>query len=261
MGATMVRAGLAAGGAALVLIGGALAGCGDGGTERTRTTQADGVERIQLEPGSGSVRIRYERGARGEVRQISHGPTDPGAKSRIENGTLVLDTDCGWNCDIRYEVTLPARLPVEGELGSGGLDVTNMSAVRARVGSGTIDVRDVVGPVEVRTGSGGIRLTRITGAVDAETDSGQVEGRELRGGDVRAHTGSGGVRLGLAEPRSVDADTGSGSIELDVPRVPYRVDSDTGSGSVSVDVPQDPASPHHLRLSTGSGSASVRAAG
>lgn len=217
---------------------------------------------------------------------------------RIEGGTLVLGTDCGDRCEVDYRVRLPEGVPVAGRLGSGSLDVRGMRSVAAEVGSGSIEARGIGGPVDVRTGagsvrlrelggtadartssgsvdaaglrgerftartgSGGIRLVDVAGRVDVQSGSGGIDGRRVAGADLVARSGAGSVSLGVLDPRRVAVGTGSGSLDVAVPRGlgAYRVRSDErGAGDAEIGVPQDPAADRHLRLSTGSGSVRVR---
>ncbi|MBB5154459.1 DUF4097 family beta strand repeat-containing protein [Saccharopolyspora phatthalungensis] len=277
----MVRVGLAVGGAALVLIGGAALTWGPLGSAEERTTALDGIDRIELASGSGDVEVSYAPGARGEIVQRVHRWAGAfwGAdkvEHRVEGGALVLATDCGWNCSVDYRITLPAPVPIRGNLDSGSLHVVGMRSVQAEVGSGSVDVSEIGGAVDVRTGSGSVSVRRVDGQVDAhtgsgeitladiggkvgaETGSGDIEGRGLRGADIVAKTNSGSARLGLAGPQSADVSTDSGQIELTVPNDRYRVDTDTGSGDIDIEVAQDPSAPKRLMLSSGSGDIVVR---
>ncbi|MER7079207.1 Putative adhesin [Saccharopolyspora kobensis] len=278
----MARVGLAIGGAALVLIGGAVAFGGPLSTTQQRTDPVIGVDRVRLGDGSGSVEIRYEPGGRGEITQKVErwgaalwGGSDE-VEHRVEGGELVLETDCGWNCDVSYEVTLPAQVPVEGRLGSGGLTVVGMRSVQAEISSGSVELRDIAGPVGVRASSGGVRvsgtdspvdvrsnsgsieLADLGGRVEAETGSGGITGTGLRGAEIVASSGSGSIELELTGPQRAEVSTGSGGIDLVVPADRYRVDTDTGSGGADIQVPQDPTAAKRLTLSSGSGSISVR---
>ncbi|MDA3644818.1 DUF4097 domain-containing protein [Saccharopolyspora indica] len=279
----MARVGLAIGGAALVLIGGAVAFWGPLSTTQQRTDPVSGVDRVRLGDGSGSVAVRYEPGGRGEITQKVErwgaalwGGGDGEVEHRVEGGELVLANDCGWNCSVSYEVTLPAQVPVEGELGSGGLIVVGMASVQAEVSSGSVELRDIAGPVGVRSSSGGVQvsgtdspvdvrsssgsieLADLGGRVEAEAGSGGITGTGLRGAEIVASSGSGSIELELTGPQRAEVSTGSGGIDLVVPADRYRVDTDAGSGGVDVQVPQDPSAAKRLTLSSGSGSISVR---
>ncbi|GAA4610934.1 DUF4097 family beta strand repeat-containing protein [Saccharopolyspora hordei] len=278
----MARLGLAIGGVALVLLGGAVAAWGALDRDEERTDPVAGIGRVVLDGGSGSVEVRYAPGGRGQVTQhvqrwglAAWGDGDE-AGHRVEGDTLVLDAGCGWNCSVSYQVTLPTPVPVEGELDSGSLSAVGMRSVRAEFRSGSVDAREVSGPVDVRTGSGSVHLagvdgpvtvrTRsgsidladVAGRVEAKAGSGGISGADLRGAEVVVETGSGQIELQLTGPRSAEVTTGSGGIDLTVPADRYRVETDTGSGGVDVDVVQDPAAEKRLVLSTGSGDVRVR---
>ncbi|MEU5849265.1 DUF4097 family beta strand repeat-containing protein [Saccharopolyspora shandongensis] len=233
----MARVGLAVGGAALVLIGGAAMFAWPKSSVQERTTALDGIDRIELAGGSGEVEVRHKPGARAEVVQRVHrwegmfwgGGTTDEIEHRVEGGALVLSTDCGWNCSVDYEVTLPVSVPVQGNLGSGGLDVAGMRSVQAETESGEVRIGDIGGPVAVRTGSGGVLVTRVNGPVDAETGSGEISLEEI-GGEARMRTGSGGVSARGVDG-SVDANTGSGEITL--AGIGGRVTAESGSGGIS----------------------------
>ncbi|WP_114451565.1 DUF4097 family beta strand repeat-containing protein [Halopolyspora algeriensis] len=255
----MARTGLAVGGILLILGGVSVLTWGGFDDAEARTTAVGDIRRVEVDSGSGSVDVRYEPGAEAEVQQRKHRwwggwwSDDSGSNHGVIDGVLLLDTRCGWNCTIDYTVTLPKRVPVTGDLGSGSIDIAGMSSVDIEVGSGSIAVHGSPGPVTARTGSGSIELGDVAGKIDVETGSGGIEGRNLRADDIAAHTNSGSAVLQLLSPRSVDVETGSGEIDLTVPPGPYRVDAETGSGSTEIDVDRDPGAERSLTLSTGSG--------
>lgn len=264
----MVRVGLAVAGAALVLLGGVALTWGSSDDAETRVSPLGEVDRIELVEGSGDVDVSYAPTARAEVRQEIHrwwggGWWDGGqVRYEVRDGRLALDTDCGGGCTVNYSVTLPTEAPVNGTLGSGSLAVDGARSVDTDASSGSVDIRDVAGPVNARTGSGDIRMRGIGGNVVARTSSGEIEGTGLGGGNIFARTGSGELELRLDEANSVDLESGSGDLELAVPPSPYRVDSNTGSGDMEIDAEiadaRDPNAPRELKVSTGSGDAEVR---
>ncbi len=203
----MVRTGLAVAGAALVLLGGAALTWGSTDEDaEPRVVDALAANRgVEVDSGSGDVEVRRIPGARAEVQQQVHrwwgGVFGDQQHYTVDRGQLRLDGDCGWNCSVSYVVTLPAPVPVTGELGSGGLDVAGMASVDTEVGSGSVRVHQVQGPVRARTGSGEIQLADLGDKVDVDTHSGEIEGRDIRGSEVHAHSGSGGVSLALSTRR------------------------------------------------------------
>ncbi|QGK71814.1 hypothetical protein GIY23_21920 [Allosaccharopolyspora coralli] len=203
----MVRTGLAVGGAALVLVGGAVLAWGDGlGAQQwAHASPLQRVESVRVDSGDGQVRIQHRPGAPAEVKQVVHqgwfgGWFNPDATAgepqhRLRGSTLELTDRCGWNCSVDYEVILPTPVGVEGTLGSGDVTVAGMSSVDMEVGSGGAEISGVDGTVRVRSGSGDLAVSDVEGSVDAETGSGGVDVRDVQGRSVRAHAGSGDVEL------------------------------------------------------------------
>lgn len=248
----------AASAGALTLL--ALAGCTQLSQKRldyTRTEQAK-VDQITVLPGAGDVVVHG-----GQVRDVTikrivryRGDEPRDATYRIDGTGLVLDTDCGRQCSVSYEVTLPEGVAVRGENGSGNLELSRVGAVEVRAGSGDIAISMAKGAVTAETGSGDITVADVTGAVAVRAGSGNVTGRGL-GAGVTADTGSGEIILALGAPGSVRASAGSGSVALSVPAGRYHVQADAESGSRNVSVTDDPGAPLLLDLHTGSGDITV----
>jgi len=76
---------------------------------------------------------------------------------------------------------------------------------------------------------------------------------------ARRLTASGDVELSFRQaPRSVDASTASGDVDVLVPEgEAYRVEADSGSGEQALDVRTDPASTRIIRAQTSSGDVTV----
>ncbi|MFI9643802.1 DUF4097 family beta strand repeat-containing protein [Micromonospora sp. NPDC051925] len=222
------------------------------------TTEAAKITRITVRPGSGGVVVRATGPATGvRVKRVLRYQGDqPDTTYEITGDELVLDTDCGPRCSVSYEVTAPPGVRVQGEAGSGDVEFAKIGSVDFTLGSGNIQVADVLGTVRAETGSGNIEVLNVTGPVDLRTSSGDVTGARL-GGDVSAETGSGDITLALDKPASARARAGSGDVELTVPAGRYRVKSDVGSGDTRIGVTDDPAAPLLLDLSTGSGNVTV----
>ncbi|MFJ6199656.1 DUF4097 family beta strand repeat-containing protein [Micromonospora sp. NPDC092111] len=222
------------------------------------TTEAARIARITVRPGAGDIVIRATGPATGvQIRRVvRYQGGQPDITYRITGDELVLDADCGPRCSVSYDVTAPAGVRVQGETGSGDVELTKVGPVDFTLGSGNIRVADASGPVRAETGSGNIEVLGVTGPVDLRASSGDVTGTRL-GDQVSAETSSGNVTLALDTAVSVRAHAASGDVELVVPAGRYRVKSNTGSGDARIGVTDDPAAPLLLDLSTGSGNVTV----
>jgi DUF4097 and DUF4098 domain-containing protein YvlB len=123
------------------------------------------------------------------------------------------------------------------------------TTVKARSGSGSVEISGIDGTVDAEAGSGNVHATGIRGASSLETGSGNIDLSLAGPGDVRATTGSGSIRIeGLAG--SLRATVGSGSINVTGnPTSEWRLT--TGSGSIHLQIP--PSARFNLNAETGSG--------
>jgi hypothetical protein len=262
-----------------VLAAVALTGCGPFNTFTDEHTDQVALTEVNLSGGAGSVTVRP--GTEGSVRvhrTVRYaGDKRPGATDHVDGTVLKLNTDCGVNCSVSYEITAPGGVKVSGANGSGRLSLTSVSsvsvdvgsgsvvvrgasgAVNVKTGSGMIDLADVRGAVVARTGSGTIRLNGIGGTAVADTGSGTVHGSGLDG-RTTVHTGSGTITLDLVSAQDVTARSGSGRITVTVPSgQKYRVTATTDSGRTDVKIPTDPSADHLLDLHADSGGVTVQA--
>ena len=200
------------------------------------------VTSVKLDGRSGDVTVRGQVGlAKVTVqRTIKYHDSVPNKDTyRVDGGVLVLSGDCGNDCDVDYEVTVPAGLSVTGKTSSGDIELNN------------------VGPVDVSTTSGQLTLTDVTGSVKAGTSNGDIQGAGLHGGTVQATTSNGAIDLVLREPADVTARTSNGDIKLGMPTGSYRVDTTNNNGHRKIGIAQDPNGHNHLDLSTDNGEIEV----
>lgn len=184
------------------------------------------------------------------------------------------------------------RGPVNVSTGSGDIHIGHVGGdVEAATGSGTVQLQRADGVFNARSGSGTIQATAVAGSVRAHTGSGRIEVAQVAGGSVDVEAGSGPIRVTGAR-EGLRARSGSGSINIEgAPRQPWSVrtgsgeinlrlepqssftlNASTGSGSVDTTHPVTMAGRSSSRrlegtvrgggaavnLSAGSGSISVR---
>ncbi|MET8084783.1 DUF4097 family beta strand repeat-containing protein [Micromonospora sp. NPDC005237] len=237
-----------------------LAGCDNLSFRRLDydNTEAVKISTIRVQGGSGDVIVRGG-GAAGEARikrVVRYQGGEPKARYEIKDSELVLDTDCGDRCSVSYEVTVPGGVTVQGESGSGDVELTRVGAVKLRLGSGDVRISDVAGAIDVETGSGNIELSEARSAVRLRAGSGDITARRV-GGTTDAEAGSGNVVVELETAASARLHASSGDVSLVVPAGSYRVRSNTGSGDARITVTDDPAASLVLDGSAGSGDVSI----
>lgn len=218
---------------------------------RTENTEfPNAVHKLQLVTGSASVRVKP--GVEGRVlltKRLDWTVSEPKVRAVVDAaGVMSVDVQCRrqlpfYNCGAQIELEVPAGTEITG-----------------RVTSGSVELSDLTGPVELDGDSGSINLTRLTGEVRARTGSGMVQGDGLRSSRVKVSSGSGAVQLDFATaPTDVNVSTNSGSATMYLPRGShYRVSGRTGSGSSQIDASLgDASSPNSLTAEVGSGALQI----
>jgi Putative adhesin len=224
-------------------------GCGVGvhfADYRHTVTLADAhiagpVKSLQVNADAGHVVVTTGSGDGVTVHRVvhyRHGTPHPG--QQLTDGTLTFSEGCS-RCRVDYDLTVPASV-----------------SVRARTGSGRIEVSGVAGDVSAGSDSGSITIEGAGGRLTAGTDSGSIRATGVRSTVATASSDSGSIRLEFAvAPRNVRATNDSGSVRLAVPGGPYNVDVHTDSGGRHIAVPTAPTSPAKLYLRSDSGSVTV----
>jgi DUF4097 and DUF4098 domain-containing protein YvlB len=223
-------------------------------TEKVKITD------IVVSGGSGDVKISTAAAVtETSIRRIIRRTTNPGASYQLSGSTLSLDTSCGINCSVSYEIQAPPGVKVRGTLDSGDILLAGVADTDIQVSSGDVQVTDAAGPVKVRTTSGDISVLRAAGTVSAVATSGDIRAID-GGGAVTARATSGDVQVHLATPNSVTADVTSGDLDISVPQGRYNLinRSPRGDGDTTIDgVTSDPSSKNVLDVKASSGDINI----
>ncbi len=188
--------------------------------------------------------------------------------------TLVIgdfkDNSIGRRVSVSYTIVVPPDTEIKAKSGSGSIEVNDIAAaVEVRAGSGRLRLANIGGPVTAKAGSGSIRAEGVAGAFKASTGSGSIVMSQTAPGDVKASTGSGGMELtGIVGALKASAgsgrirvdghqegdwiiDAGSGSVRIRLPAdAAFTLDAETGSGGIDIDHPltiEGKVSKRHLR--------------
>jgi hypothetical protein len=244
----------------------ALAGCGGGIGARLTYDDTEKVkvsEIVLTGGGSGDVTVTTAAIPDTRIKRIvrTDGSADPQASYQLAGTVLTLDTTCGPQCMVSYEIQAPTGVAVRGRLGSGNITLSDIATADVTVGSGDVLIDRASGAVSMKSGSGDVVANDLVGGATLVTGSGDVDAHGLSGGKaVHAQTGSGTVTVELAEAASVTARAGSGDIELTVPDGAYQVKTRTGSGdSELLGLVDDPNAKNIIEVQTGSGDATITA--
>ena len=210
---------------------------------------ATGSGNVKLRPGSGNqvhIVAHLRASSRGwsggsdvesRIQQIVKNPPI------VQNGNDITvgerhNGNLYRNISIDYDITLPRTSSLTATTGSGDVDIqdvgSNLKAQRLRkrprpghsgprnlgTGSGDIEFQQTApGDVKAETGSGNIVLRGLSGALKSSTGSGDIEVEGKPSTDWKLSTGSGNIHLAVGGDArfNLDADTGSGSINVQQP--------------------------------------------
>lgn len=175
------RAALAVGGVVLIGVGLLVAFDWEWGAKADATvmrTVDARVGTVTVDNGSGEVSVRAADVERTTVRQhFRYDEMRPDDTFEVDGDVLTL-RECDGDCSVDYEVLVPRGVLVDGETGSGEVELTDIGSVDVESGSGDVRVTtSEPADVRVSTGSGSVDVTvpddgyRIAG----ETDSGERE--------------------------------------------------------------------------------------
>ena len=237
----------------------ALAACGRGGATLTFSdTSKVKTTAIELTGHSGGVSVTALPISETRITRVVQRSTDPGQSYRFEGTVLHLDTSCGPDCTVSYQVDVPSGVSVTGRLDSGDISLDGVTAADVAVNSGDIAIKGTTGTVKAMATSGTITASDTRGPVTLQATSGDLHGENLAGGPVDVRVTSGDVDLSLAVATSVRAETTSGDIRVEVPAGKYQVHASAGSGDTHIDgVADDPSATNVLNVRAGSGDVTV----
>jgi len=236
----------------------ALTGCNGGiGARLTYDdTEKVKVTEIVLSGGNGDVLVKTAAISETHIKRIVRSSgADPGVSYRLAGTVLNVDTSCGPDCHVSYEIEAPTGVAVRGRLRSGDISLTDVATADVTLTSGNIMIERATGVVTAKTTSGDVTAAGLRGASTLVAGSGNVQAADVSGGaPVRFETGSGDVDVTISEAAPVTAKAGSGDVNLVVPAGSYRLQTNTGSGDEEiVGLTNDPKSKNLIDARTGSG--------
>jgi DUF4097 and DUF4098 domain-containing protein YvlB len=230
--------------------------------------------------------------AEDKLKQIVSDPPIKQSGNAITIGANHGDSSLYKDVSIDYEITTPRSTALKAESGSGNLEIGGIvGPINGETGSGNITVENIGANAKLETGSGSIHASNVHGSAALETGSGSIDLDMADSGDVKAETGSGSIHItGISGGLRAEAgsgeinvtgrptsewhlESGSGSIRAKVGSdARFTLNAETGSGSIDIKQPilmQGALKKQHvtgtvngggptLRAETGSGSIEIR---
>jgi len=158
---------------------------------------------------------------------------------------LRITVPAGKRVSVNIGVGEASSTKVEGDLSIGVASANvvvngHKGSLRLDTGSGRVDVRDVTGAEELTSdaGSGHVSIRdAVAKRMKLESGSGGIDGDNLTADELTVDVGSGGMRFNRVTAENVRLDTGSGGIDFELRNSPRSLDLDSGSGSVTLTLP------------------------
>ena len=238
----------------------ALSGCAGviGATMTYDDTEKAKITDIVLSGASGDVHITTAPVSQTTIKRVIRRTTNPGESYHLAGTTLSLDTSCGVDCSVSYEIQTPAGVNVSGHLESGDVRLDGVGKTDVQVSSGDISVVNAAGPVRVTATSGDIEVLQAKSTVTVASTSGDIRAIDPAGAvDIRATSGD--VQVHLTTPNSITCRVSSGDVDVSVPAGDYKVVShDNNSGDTWLHgLVSNPAAKNVLDIQTSSGDVNV----
>jgi hypothetical protein len=247
----------------------ALVGCGVGPSEHgsfDRTYTVSGPTRLELSSGSGSVKINGSADGKVHVHgEVYAGSFFGSAKEELDRvinnppieqrtGLIRIGKDLGSfrNTSISYTIEVPQETELSIQAASGSQEIRNVRGpVNVNSASGEVVIDSVELTVTVKSASGSIQVHGLGDDAKLSAASGSIEAYGVKG-DIRARALSGSITIKGPGAR-VEADSASGSVN--VAGANNDVKANTASGGISVE--GNPAGNSYWHLKTASGSVEV----
>lgn len=220
--------------------------------DRAVEASTDGIRRVVVEAGAGSLDIRGEPGRR---RMQASGVACASDKEQLERlqirverkgSTLVISTLPPWSIldpnswsddvgDGRMDISIkvPEGIALEVEDGSGDAHISNVGALEMNDGSGSLRIEDIDGSLELIDGSDDVAIARVRGDVRMNDGSGELEIKQVTGQVKIIDDGSGGLVILDAQDDVTIVNDGSGDIRIERVGGSVEIGND-GSGEIYV---------------------------
>lgn len=214
--------------------------------DRSLRLDLDGVKSVRIEIGANDLRLTPAPAgnARFGARACASSPELFGQlvlEQRREGDRLVIVANregfsIGWSMPkyayLEMDAQLPAGLAYEVKVGSGDARVSGLDSLRADVGSGDLEVRDIAGLLELEVGSGDVLAENVGELRVSSVGSGDLETSGVRGDVLVRDIGSGDVDLRRVGGNVEISSIGSGDADIDEVAGDLLV-VEVGSGDVS----------------------------
>jgi len=216
------------------------------GEQTTSNFDSNKIKKIEVFSGAGKVKVVATNKKASTIVVDKIKISEKCLITTELNGDVLLakaETKGYYACEINFSITAPAQAKISIIVGSGDIDINNMlGAIDYKTGSGDVIITNSGKKVEGKSGSGNVTIRGITEEGNISTGSGDVEidyMQQPENGELEVRTGSGSTMISLPEGSSIEANlkTGSGSIHNEIgesEKAKYKISVKSGSGDIRI---------------------------
>ena len=224
----------------------------------TRTIDAAGVERLDVDAAAGTLRVEFTDVTEAELEVTSSWGADAWRFDRQGDTLEVASPDRfgwfgwrGWFGDQRTDAVL--RLPVALQ----GLDAD------VSLSAGEFVTDGEFGALDLSLAAGSFDVTGSAEALTADMSAGRgtLELEDVGTAALTVSAGSMDARLTGARPDSIDMDVSAGSLRLTVPDGEYDVTSEVSAGGFDNELGSTPGASSTITVQVSAGEAVLRSDG
>lgn len=222
---------------------------GQGGAQ-TVTADVAGVRGLDVSSNAGDFRIAF-----GDVDEaVLEAESDSGSWTlRRDGDALVVDSPRHWfgfSWDFRQSAVLTLPRSLEGV----DLDVS--------ISAGSFDAAGTFGEVSYDLSAGDFEIEGSATSLDADMSAGNsvIELSGLRTASFEVSAGDlWGDLTGGEAPDAIDIDVSAGSVELQLPDVPYAVTTESAFGDITSNVDESSRAPRTISVELAAGDVTLQA--
>lgn len=224
----------------------------------TRTIDAAGVERLDVDAAAGTLRVEFTDVTEAELEVTSSWGADAWRFDRQGDTLEVASPDRfgwfgwrGWFGDQRTDAVL--RLPVALQ----GIDAD------VSLSAGEFVTDGEFGTLDLSLAAGSFDVTGSAEALTADMSAGRgtLELEDVGTAALTVSAGSMDARLTGARPDSIDMDVSAGSLRLTVPDGEYDVTSEVSAGGFDNELGSTPGASSTITVQVSAGEAVLRSDG
>ncbi len=212
---------------------------------------AKGINELDIDCGAGFLKVYGKEGLKeikvqaeivvkgGSAKKVIQKYVKLSLKKRGRIAVLVSKIDWRGSSSlfksavINLTVTVPKNMGLNVDDGSGSMEIKDIIGdVKVDDGSGSMEIENITGNLNVDDGSGNIIIEGLKGDVDIDDGSGKLEARDIQG-DISIEDGSGSIYVKKIDG-SVTVRDGSGSINIDGIEKNVNI-LRSGSGGLNID--------------------------